>query len=42
MPPEGIDPLNADSLKALVLSLVARIDERVGQSAPGEDSRALL
>jgi transposase len=27
MPPEGIDSLNADSLKSLVLSLVVRIDE---------------
>src|SRR5262249_52579601 len=26
MPPEGIDSLNADSLKSLVLSLLARID----------------
>ena len=42
MPPEGIDSLNADSLKALVLSLVERIDDLVGaeQLAPGEDRRA--
>jgi hypothetical protein len=27
MPPEGIDSLNADNLKSLVLSLLGRIDE---------------
>ncbi len=27
MPPEGIDSLNADSLKGLVLSLLGKIDE---------------
>jgi transposase len=32
MPPEGIDSLNADSLKSLVLSLLARIDELAGQN----------
>jgi transposase len=32
MPPEGIDSLNADSLKRLVLSLVTRIDELFGQN----------
>lgn len=33
MPPEGIDSLDAASLKSLVLSLVARIDEFVAQNA---------
>src|SRR5579864_9751929 len=32
MPPEGIDSLNADSLKGLVLSLLAKIDELVEQN----------
>jgi transposase len=32
MPPEGIDSLDADSLKGLVLSLMARIDELAGQN----------
>ena len=32
MPPGGIDSLNADSLKGLVLSLMARIDELAGQN----------
>jgi Family of unknown function (DUF6444) len=32
MPPEAIDSLNAHSLKSLVLSLVARIDELSGQN----------
>jgi len=32
MPPEGIDSLNADSLKGLVLSLLARIDDLVEQN----------
>ena len=32
MPPERIDSLAADSLRGLVLSLVARIDELVGQN----------
>ena len=32
MPPEGIDSLDADSLKRLVLSLIARIDELVEQN----------
>ena len=36
MPPEGIDSLNADSLKGLVLSLLAKIDDLV------EQNRALL
>jgi transposase len=33
MPPEGTDSLDAESLKRLVLSLVTRIDELVGQNA---------
>jgi transposase len=33
MPPEGIDSLDARSLKGLVLSLVARIDELAAQNA---------
>jgi len=32
MPPERIDSLDADSLKGLVLSLMARIDELAGQN----------
>jgi transposase len=32
MPPEGIDSLNADSLKGLVLSLLAKIDDLVEQN----------
>jgi transposase len=32
MLPEGIDSLNADSLKGLVLSLVAKIDDLVEQN----------
>jgi len=32
MPPEGIDSLNAKTLKGLVLSLLARIDELAGQN----------
>jgi chromosome segregation ATPase len=32
MLPEGIDSLNADSLKSLVLSLLARIDELSGKN----------
>jgi len=32
MPPEGIDSLNADSLKGLVLSLLAKIDELFEQN----------
>jgi hypothetical protein len=32
VPPEGIDSLNADSLKGLVLSLVAKIDDLVEQN----------
>jgi hypothetical protein len=32
MPPEGIDSLNADSLKGLVLSLLAKIDGLVEQN----------
>ena len=36
MPPEGIDSLDADSLKGLVLSLVAKIDALI------EQNRALL
>src|SRR3974390_2625231 len=34
MPPERIDSLDADSLKGLVLSLMARIDELAGQNHP--------
>jgi transposase len=33
MPPEGIDSLDADSLKALVLSLLTRIDELLARIA---------
>jgi len=33
MPPEGIDSLNTDTLKSLVLSLVARIDELFEQNS---------
>src|SRR3974377_348525 len=33
MPPEGIDSLNAKSLKGLVLSLLVRIDELSGQNS---------
>jgi transposase len=33
MPPEGIDSLDANSLKGLVLSLLARIDELAGQNS---------
>ena len=32
MPPEGIDSLNADSLRGLVLSLLAKIDDLVEQN----------
>jgi transposase len=32
MPPEDIDSLNADTLKGLVLSLLAKIDDHVGQN----------
>src|SRR5499425_1349530 len=32
MPPEGIDSLNADSLKSLVLSLLTRIDDLFEQN----------
>src|SRR5580704_7404035 len=32
MPPEEIDSLNADSLKGLVLSLLAKIDDLVEQN----------
>ena len=32
MPPEGTDSLDTQSLKELVLSLVARIDELAGQN----------
>jgi len=32
MPPEGIDSLDADSLKRLVLSLLAKIDDLVEQN----------
>jgi len=32
MPPERIDSLDAESLKGVVLSLVARIDELVKQN----------
>jgi transposase len=32
MPPEGIDSLNAKTLKGLVVSLLARIDELAGQN----------
>ena len=32
MPPDGIDSLNADSLKGLVLSLLAKIDDLVEQN----------
>jgi hypothetical protein len=32
MPPDEIDSLNADSLKGLVLSLVARMDQLVEQN----------
>src|SRR5262249_15138034 len=32
MPPEGIDSLNAESLKGLVLSLLAKIDDLVEQN----------
>jgi hypothetical protein len=32
MPPERIDSLDADSLKGLALSLMARIDELAGQN----------
>src|SRR6202171_6108658 len=33
MPPEGIDSLDADNLKALVLSLLTRIDELLARIA---------
>jgi hypothetical protein len=33
MPPEGIDSLNAESLKGLVLSLLAKIDELLARIA---------
>ena len=32
MPPEGIDSLDADNLKALVLSLLTRIDELLART----------
>jgi hypothetical protein len=32
MPPEGIDSLDAKSLKGLVVSLLTRIDELAGQN----------
>src|SRR5579859_7075136 len=32
MPPEGIDSLNADSLKGLIVSLLAKIDDLVGHN----------
>jgi hypothetical protein len=34
MPPGGIDSLNAESLKGLVLSLLAKIDDLVEQNNP--------
>jgi transposase len=43
MPPEGIDSLDADSLKSLVLSLLAKIDELLEQNkALFEQNKTLL
>jgi hypothetical protein len=43
MPPGGIDSLNADSLKGLVLSLPAKIDDLVEQNkALHEQNKTLL
>jgi hypothetical protein len=43
MPPEGIDSLNADSLKGLVLSLLRRIDELFEQNKElSEQNKRLL
>jgi hypothetical protein len=43
MPPGGIDSLNADSLKGLVLSLLAKIDDLVEQNkAVHEQNKTLL
>src|SRR5262245_55070526 len=43
MPPEGIDSLNADSVKSLVLSLLRRIDELFEQNKElSEQNKRLL